>query len=103
MTYELMRQVEEQMEDELESAMRYIQLALNMKYSDRDFADAYFDMARQEVGHINVLHGLVTKSIKNMDGLSEEYVIMSKIYSFLRGQNAEKSEKVNTLLELFRK
>lgn len=103
MTYELMKQVENQMEEELESATKYIQLALEMKYSDRAFADAYFDMARQEVGHINVLHGLVMKSIKDMDGLSEEYEIMSKIYTFLRCQNAEKSERVNTLLELFKK
>ena len=103
MKYEMMKTVESQMEDELETAMRYIKLALDLKYSDREFADAYYDMARQEVAHINVLYGLVTKSIKNMDGFSDDYAIMSKIWTFLRSQSAEKSERVNTLLELFKK
>lgn len=102
MTYERMKCVQTQMEDELDDAYNYIKLANELKDSDKRFADAYFTMAQQEVSHMNVLHGLATQTIKELDGASEHYEKMRVIYEFLHDRLLEKSATVNTMMTMYK-
>lgn len=102
MTYEMMKKVQNQMEEELDDAYNYIKLALELKDSDRRYADAYYTMSQQEVSHMNVLHGLATQSIKELDGASEHYERMKVIYTFLHERLLDKSAQVNTMLTMYK-
>ena len=62
-----MRQIKKltaQIKDELEGAEDYIKDAIKAKSTDRNLADEYYSLAKEEMGHVDRLHALVVKEIQ---------------------------------------
>lgn len=102
MTFDRMKEVQRQIEEELEGAYNYASRALELKSEEPRFANAYLTMAQQEVGHYNVLHGLATESIKSIEGASEHYETMKDVYQYLHARLMDKAAKVNTMIAMFK-
>lgn len=100
MTYERMKQVQTQIEKELDDAHEYAKLANELKGSDKRFADCYFEMAKHEIAHVNVLHGMVTQSLRDMEG-DENSEKMKVIYAFLHDRLIDKSAQVNMMIQMY--
>ena len=57
------KEIVEDIREELDGAKHYAEKAVKMWDTDRDAATAYADMARQELSHADRLHGLAVKAI----------------------------------------
>lgn len=72
----------EQIEDELNDAAKYADLALKWKEDDPSTADLFYELSKEEMGHMERLHGRVT-------GLIEEH----------RAKNGEPPQDMMTLYD----
>ena len=72
----------EKIEDELQDASDYIDLAMKWKQDEPDTADLFYDLSVEEMGHMDKLHTEVTELI-------EEY----------RKENGEPPKDMMTLYE----
>lgn len=54
----------EQIEDELEDANKYIELAMKWKADEPDTADLFYELSTEEMGHMEKLHEEVTELIQ---------------------------------------
>ena len=57
------KDIVEDIREEIDGAMHYAKKAVAMKDTDKDASTAYADMARQELSHADRLHGLAVKAI----------------------------------------
>ena len=94
MDYEKMKCIQDQMEEELEGACNYIDCAYAWKDEDREWADMYHNMAKQEMAHMEALHTMAVKEIKKVQG-SEDYEVMKRIYNYLHERMMMKADKIN--------
>ena len=54
----------ELIEDELEDANRYVELAMKWKQEEPDTADLFYELSVEEMGHMEKLHKEVTELIE---------------------------------------
>ena len=54
----------EQIEDEMQGAVKYAKKAMHTKTTDRELADTYYAMAKQELNHAETLHMQAQRILK---------------------------------------
>ena len=59
----IIKELMEQMEDELDGASEYIDKAIKYKDTDKMLADLYYSMSLQELKHHNDLHSQIIRMI----------------------------------------
>lgn len=57
------KEIVEDIRDELDGAKHYAEKAVRMRDTDMTAANTYAEMARQELGHADKLHGMAVKLI----------------------------------------
>ena len=61
----IIRCLDEKIEEELEDAGKYIELAMKWKAEEPETADLFYELSTEEMGHMDKLHQEVTELISD--------------------------------------
>lgn len=100
---EIIRQLSEQIEDELEDAHKYVKKALKQKANYPQVADVYFRLSQEEMSHVNMLHDAVTRIIMEYSQDHEVPPGMQAVYDYLHNKQIDKAAKIKAKQEEYTK
>lgn len=94
----------EHIEDELEDAHTYAELALEYKEADPETAELFYKLSGEEMNHMNALHKAVVSHIEEYrKQKGEPPAAMMAVYEYLHRRDIEKSEEVGVLQTMYKK
>ncbi len=94
----------EHIEDELEDAHTYAELAMEYKHDDPELADLFYRLSGEEMNHMNALHKAVVSRIEEYrKQKGEPPAEMMAIYNYLHQREIEKAEKVGVLQNMYKR
>lgn len=92
----------DKIEEELDDAEDYVKKALEYKDEDPMLSDLFYSLAREEMGHMNRLHDMVTKIIKAYrDENGDPPAGMQTLYDFLHRKHIARSVNVQRYLDKY--
>lgn len=100
----LIAQIAKEMRDEVTGAEHYAKRATQYKSEDRSLADSYYNMAMQELDHVNYLHAQVVRMIqayKSEHGEPPEAMMM--VWNWEHDDIVDKVSRVKVLLDMYKK
>lgn len=99
----MLRNIVEDIHEELEGAKHYAMLAMEHKSTNRDAADKYAEMAKQEMSHAEKLHDMAVKHIEKhtVDGAAPP-AAMKTIWDWEHEKLIECMGEVRALLDLYK-
>lgn len=94
----------EHIEDELEDAHTYAELALEYKEADPETAELFYKLSGEEMNHMNALHKAVVSHIEEYrKQKGEPPEAMMAVYEYLHKRDIEKAEKIGVLQNMYRR
>lgn len=97
------KKISEMIEDELEGAEEYAKEALMHKSDNPNLAKTFYDIANEEMRHVDMLHGEVVRLIeahKREHGATP--MAMQAVYDYLHERQIEEAKEVRMYLAEFR-
>ena len=97
------KKISEMIEDELEGAEEYAKMALMHKSDNPNLAKTFYDIANEEMRHVDMLHGEVVRMIethKREHGAPP--AAMQAVYDYLHERQIEEAKEVRMYLAEFR-
>lgn len=99
----VIKQIVEDIEDELEGAEHYAKLATQYRDDDKMLADNYARMAQTELGHVNDLHSQAVRLIKAQKESGVEVpASMQAVWDYMHGKHVDTAARVKSLLAVYR-
>lgn len=100
----IIKNLVEDINEELEGAEHYAKLATQYKIDDRALADVYAKLAGVELDHVNALHEQVVRIIKDWKATSGKEVPepMQAVYNWEHEKMVDTSAKIKTMLSMYR-
>lgn len=99
-----MKLLMEHIEDELNDACTYAELALEYKSTDPELSSLFYKLSGEEVTHMEALHRAV---VLRIDAYKREKgsppADMLAVYEYLHKRDIQKAEKVAVLQNLYKK
>ena len=93
----------EQIEDEIDDAEKYIDLANKWKTEEPDTADLFYELSKEEMGHMEKLHAEVAELI---DEYRKEHGDPPKemmfVYNYLHQRHIKDATKVKSKQSLYK-
>ena len=99
----LIKCLSELIEDEIEDACNYIDLAIKWKDTDPDTADLFYELSVAEMGHMEKLHGEVVELIeeyRNEHGDPPKEMMF--VYNYLHERHIDRASKVKSKQALYK-
>lgn len=94
---QIIKEISEQIEEELDGAELYIKQALKYKQFDKDLANTYYEMSLQEMQHANLLHEGGVRLIRDYQNKGNTIPqSMQAVYDYLHEKHIEKSNQIKT-------
>lgn len=94
----------EHIEEELDDACTYAELALEYKATDPEMAQVFYKLSQEEMTHMELLHNSV---VKHIDTYKREHgeapTDMKAIYEYLHKRDIERAEKVMNLQGMYKR
>lgn len=85
----------EKIEDELQDAEEYVELAMRWKTEDPEVAEVFYSLSVDEMGHMEQLHETVQKTIQTYRAKhGEPPKDMMVLYDYLHGKHIEKATQI---------
>ena len=87
--------IAEKIKEEIKDAEAYIDMAIEWKEDEPDAAELFSELAAEELGHMERLHGIVTDLIteyRNEHG--EPTAGMMELYNYMHAQDVENTMRV---------
>lgn len=99
----LIKKLSKMIKEEIGDAEKYAKCALNYKDDDRVLADAFYNLANEELKHMEMLHNQVVRLIneykaKKGDPPKE----MLAIYDYVHEEQIEDVQEVRILLNMYK-
>ena len=91
----IIRCLSEKISEELKDAEAYIDLAMAWKNDDEEAADVFYELSKEEMGHVDKLHEQVTAEIeeyRRTEGEPPEG--MMELYNWMHKKNQEEAMKI---------
>ena len=99
----IIKELTEMIEDELEGALSYAKGAVDLKESEPAIASTFYEIANQEMHHVNLLHDRVAETIrKHRDKNGEPPAPMMAVYEYLHGKHIDKAAEVRRYLDMYK-
>ena len=93
----------EHIEEELEDACTYAELALEYKNKDQDLAQMFYKLSNDEMTHKDSLHNAVVRIIADYKRTTgEPPVEMAAVYDFMHKRHIEKLEEAHRYQEIYK-
>jgi hypothetical protein len=94
----------EHIEDELEDAHTYAELALEYKEADPETAELFYKLSGEEMNHMNALHKAVVSHIEEYrKQKGEPPEAMMAVYEYLHKRDVERAEKIGVLQNMYKR
>lgn len=94
----------EHIEDELEDAHTYAELALEYKEADPETAELFYKLSGEEMNHMNALHKAVVSHIEEYrKQKGEPPAAMMAVYEYLHKRDVERAEKIGVLQNMYKR
>ena len=99
----LIRTLSEKIEEEINDAKSYIEMAIKHKEEYPELSRTLFNLSTQEMEHMNMLHNEVTAIIRKWrDTNGEPPADMMAVYDYLHNRQIEKALEVKTLQAMYK-
>lgn len=100
----LVKDIVEQIDDELHGAKEYIKMASKYKTEYPQIANMYYELSITEMNHVDKLHNAVVGLINDMKvkGIEVDPKMMA-IYNYEHERAIDKATKVKVMQELYKK
>ena len=100
---QLIKILEERIEDEIQDAKSYAEMAIELKADHPQIAQVLYTISTQEEGHQQMLHGEVVKLIENHRKLhGEPPAAMLAVYDYIHKRHIEKLAEAKRFQEMYR-
>jgi rubrerythrin len=99
----IIRDLSEMIEEELEGAEEYIEMAIRHKEENPSMAAVFYEISVQEMNHVNMLHDEVTKVIKKYrEKHGDPPPEMQAVYDWEHKKQIERTKEVKVLQNHYR-
>lgn len=88
------------MEEELNDAEKYIKEALHHKDDDRELAEMFFELSKQEVEHAHMEHAQAVRMIKGYN--KEAPAAMKAVWDYQHERMIEHEADIKRLMSMYR-
>ena len=99
---EIIKQLVENIDDELQDAEKYATLACKMKEKNVALADTYYKLSLEEMNHMTMLHNQVKNIINDFKAKNEVPPGMQVLYDYLHQRQIEWASKVKAKQESYK-
>ena len=100
----IIKELVEEIREELEGAEKYARMAAQMKGQDDSMAIMYADMAKQEMEHVEKLHGKAADIIKKHRAeKGEPPPAMLAVWEWEHERMIDKAAEIRVMIEMARK
>lgn len=94
----------EQIEEEIEDAKKYAEMALRYKEERPDIAFVYLKLSEDEMGHMTKIHDMVATLIADYRSKhGDPPVEMMAVYNYLHDRHIEKAAEVKSIQDMYRR
>lgn len=90
----IIKELIENIDDELMDAEKYIKYAYETKDDYPELSATYFKLSKEEMVHMQTLHGQVVKIIEAYKATNEVPASMKAVYDYLHERQVEWSERI---------
>lgn len=99
----VIQKLSEKIEEELHDAKSYTKMAMKYKDEYPDLSRTLFDIANEEIGHMNMLHEQVASIIKKYrNEKGDPPQTMLAVYEYLHSKQIAEYSKVKSLMETYK-
>ena len=99
----IIRCLSEHIEEELQDANTYIEMALNWKNEDADEAELFYELSKEEMKHVDMLHEEVTKKIQAfIETEGNPPRGMQELYDWMHKRHMEEAMRIRVKQGMFR-
>ena len=99
----IIKKLSKMIKEEIGDAEKYARCALNHKDTDKALADTFYNLACEELKHMEMLHEQVTRiiaSYKKEKGDPPE--VMKALYDYIHEEQIEDVQEVKVLLAMYK-
>lgn len=97
------KEIVEEIRDELEGAKHYAEQAAKLKDNDMSRSETYAEMAKQELSHVDKLHGMAVKKIEAHKAAGHEApAAMQAVWDWEHDRMIKCAAKIRAMLEMAR-
>ena len=99
----IIKTISEMIEDELEGAEEYAKCALQYRTDNPTLAKTFYDIATDEMRHVDLLHAEVVRLIEmHRKTAGEPPAAMQAVYDYLHERQIEEANEVRMYLAQYR-
>ena len=99
----IIQEISEMIDDELQGAEEYAKFALKLREDNPGLANAFYDIANQEMNHVNILHEQVVRIIKmHREKHGEPPAAMMAVYDYLHKRHIENLAEARRYQEIYK-
>lgn len=99
----LIEELSDMIEDEIEGAEKYAERAVELKAEHRKLADTLYELANEEMGHINRLHAEVVRLIEDYrKDKGEPPIAMMAVYDYLHKRHIERVAEIKRYQDMYK-
>lgn len=100
---EIIKKLSERIEEEIEDAKEYAEMAMHYKSLDPELAQIFMTISGEEMKHMDMLHRQVTRLIADhRKEKGDPPAAMMAIYDYVHKREIEKANKVHLLHQQYR-
>lgn len=94
------KQIVEDIQEELEGAEHYAKLAIQHKESDKQLADTYAKLASVELDHVTALHAQAVRMIKDVKEPAP--ASMQAVWDWEHEKMTDTATRIRMMLEMYK-
>lgn len=97
----IIKDLSKQIKEELHDAEKYAKMALEHKADHPELAVAYHHLAKEEIGHANLLHEKAVAIIRKASMEKEVPPVMHDLWAWQHEEIIEDEAEVKRLIDMF--